>query len=287
MKKISLLIFISIQFIFATQAQYNCQLLGKRTYTGMNLSGSWGWNDLVNNKEYALVGTTKGLSIVDITTPTTPVEVKFIPGSQGLWRECQTWKNHAYITQDNNINANSEGVLIYDLTTLPGGKVDTFKSGGGNDTILKTHSLYIDDSGFLYLNGGRTVINGVNNNGKVNINGSYDINVWYAYENNTKTNVIARTFNYNDTVNVKLKNEEGLTDTNEIIVRSLTAPQVRDVKADNNVINLTVEKELGVEIVGDTKVRINVEEDYDDYDEDEEPEQISVTEDYLNGVNQK
>ena len=165
MKKISLLILISIQFIFAAQAQYNCQLIGKRTYTGMNLSGSWGWNDLVNNKEYALVGTTRGLSIVDITTPTTPVEVKFIPGSQGLWRECQTWKNHAYITQDNNINANSEGVLIYDLTTLPGGKVDTFKSGGGNDTILKTHSLYIDDSGFLYLNGGRTVINGVNNNG--------------------------------------------------------------------------------------------------------------------------
>ena len=53
MKKISLLILISIQFIFAAQAQYNCQLIGKRTYTGMNLSGSWGWNDLVNNKEYA------------------------------------------------------------------------------------------------------------------------------------------------------------------------------------------------------------------------------------------
>lgn len=129
--------------------------------------------------------------------------------------------------------------------------------------------------------------NGVNNNGKVNINGSYDINVWYAYENNTKTNVIARTFNYNDTVNVKLKNEESLTDNNEIIVRSLTAPQVKDVKVDNNVINLTVEKELGVEIVGDTKVRINVEEDYDDYDEEVEPEQINVSEDYLNGVNQK
>lgn len=133
----------------------------------MNLSGSWGWNDLVNNKEYALVGTTKGLSIVDITTPTNPVEVKFINGSQGLWRECQTWKNYAYITQDNNINYSSEGVLIYDLSQLPGGKADTFKTGGGQDTILKTHSLYIDDSGFLYLNGGRTMINGVANNGVV------------------------------------------------------------------------------------------------------------------------
>lgn len=167
MKKLSLLIFISIYFVLAIQAQYNCQLIGKKTYSGMNLSGSWGWNDTLNHKEYALVGTTTGLSIVDITTPSTPVQVKFIPGSQGLWRECQTYKNYVYITQDDNSNANSEGVLIYDLSTLPNGKVDTFKGTTANDVIIRTHSLEIDDSGFLYLNGGRLEINGVGNNGTV------------------------------------------------------------------------------------------------------------------------
>ena len=30
---------------------------------------------------------------------------------------------------------------------------------------------------------------GVNNNGKVDINGSYDVNIWYSYDSNTKTNV--------------------------------------------------------------------------------------------------
>lgn len=147
-------------------AQYNFQLLGKKTYTGQNLSGSWGWNDTINNKEYALVGTTKGLSIVDITTPAIPLEVKFINGKQGTWRECQTYKNYAYITQDND-TTNSEGILIYDLSQLPGGKADTFKGTTPNDYIARNHSLFIDEKGFLYLNGGRVNINGGGQNGTI------------------------------------------------------------------------------------------------------------------------
>ena len=162
-KKIYLatLLLCVISFSFG---QYNIQLLGKKTYTGQNLSGSWGYNDTINNKEYALIGTTKGLSIVDITTPTTPVEVKFINGKQGTWRECQTYKNYAYITQDND-TTNSEGVLIYDLSQIPGGKVDTFKGTTVNDYIGRSHSLYIDEKGFLYLNGGDARVNGVRTNG--------------------------------------------------------------------------------------------------------------------------
>jgi len=147
-------------------SQYNLQLVGKKTYTGQNLSGSWGYNDTINNKEYALVGTTKGLSIVDITTPTTPVEVKFINGKQGTWRECQTYKHYAYITQDND-TTNSEGILIYDLNQIPAGKADTFKGTTANDYIARSHSLYIDEKGFLYLNGGDARVNGVRTNGVV------------------------------------------------------------------------------------------------------------------------
>ena len=43
-------------------------------------------------------------------------------------------------------------------------------------------------------------------------------------------------------------------------------------------------KELGVEIVGDTKVRIIVVDDFDDYDE-EIDDNIEINEDYLNSVN--
>ncbi len=147
-------------------SQYNFQLLGKKVYSAQNLSGSWGWNDTINHKEYALVGTTKGLSIVDITTPTNPVEVKFINGKQGTWRECQTYKNYAYITQDND-TTNSEGILIYNLGQLPGGKADTFKGSSPNNYIARSHSLFIDEKGFLYLNGGDAKVNGTRTNGVI------------------------------------------------------------------------------------------------------------------------
>ena len=105
--------------------------------------------------------------------------------------------------------------------------------------------------------------NGVNNNGEVLINGGYDINVWYSYDNNTKTTVSTKTFNYTDKINVNLKEK---TSNSEIIVRSLKQPTVSDVKIDNNMVDVTVEKELAVEVVGDTKIRVSVEELEDDYD---------------------
>ena len=123
--------------------------------------------------------------------------------------------------------------------------------------------------------------NGVKSGDSIRINGSYDVNIWYSYDNNTKTSVIVKTFSYDDELNIKLKNPGNASD---IIVRALTAPNVSKAEAVGTTVNLKVEKEMGAEIVGDAKVRVSVEEDYDDYDEDDD---IEITEDYLNDVNQK
>ena len=132
--------------------------------------------------------------------------------------------------------------------------------------------------------------NGTGTNNAVSVNGSYDINIWYSYDNNTKTNVIVHNYPYTETVNVKLKSNDALTNKNDIIVRSLTDPQVSSVEAKGNTIDITVEKELGVEIVGDMTVRVNVEDIIDDYDEEMDENKgdldIDINENYLNGVNQ-
>ena len=158
--------------------------------------------------------------------------------------------------------------------------------GKTKKTSKETYEVVLEDNISNVL--GCWIINhnfqGHNKNGKVSVTGSYDINIWYSYDNNTKTNVLARNFTYEDIINVNLKQNVTLTDDNEIIVRTLSAPSVSDVKTENNTIKLTVDKELGVEIVGDTKVRINVVDDFDDYDE-EIDDNMEINEDYLNGVN--
>lgn len=134
-------------------------------------------------------------------------------------------------------------------------------------------------------------MSGINDNGRVRINGSFDVNIWYSYDNNTKTSVEARKINYTEIVNVRLKENSSLTESSEIMITSLKNPTVVDVGARNNIINYEIEKELGIEIIGDAKVRIQImddyQEDYDIIEEDMSEDEISqiideeVTEDYL------
>ena len=126
---------------------------------------------------------------------------------------------------------------------------------------------------------------GRNENGKVMITGSFDVNVWYAYDNDTKTKVNTKKFGYNELLKVPLKDEATLSSTSEIIVRSLKQPTVTNVAVLDGNISLDIEKELGVEIVGDTKIKVPIEDDFDDYEEIVDEEDIAkidnVNENYL------
>lgn len=126
---------------------------------------------------------------------------------------------------------------------------------------------------------------GSNQNGRVLVSGSFDVNVWYSYDNDTKTAVTTHNISYQDIMNVTLKNDSTLDNTSEILVRSLRQPTVSNVEVDNGVVDLTIEKEIGVEIVGNTKVKVSVEEFDDDYEEliDEELEDSidSIDPEYL------
>lgn len=118
-------------------------------------------------------------------------------------------------------------------------------------------------------------------NNNIIVNGTYDINIWYSYNNNTKTNVMINTFNYSDTMNVKLKENSKLTNNSEIIVRSLNQPSVIDVTNSNNTIEIVVEKIMGVEVIGDSIVKVSVTDEEDEYDEIIDTDDIEINEDYL------
>lgn len=102
-------------------------------------------------------------------------------------------------------------------------------------------------------------------NGVVTIRGSYDINIWYSYDNDTKTEVLKDTKNYTETINVQ--GVDNNTENEEVIIRSLSGPSCSKAEIKDNVINCTIDKTLGIELVGDTKVRINTLDEVDDWEE--------------------
>lgn len=126
---------------------------------------------------------------------------------------------------------------------------------------------------------------------KVGVKGSFDINIWYSYDDDSKTTVINKQINYDDLFSVRVKENADLSDDTDIIVRSLSGPTCGGVNIeDGKVISFNIEKELGVEIVGETKMKIAIEEDeepweeiYDDVD-DETLKDIeeNVEENYMN-----
>ena len=120
-------------------------------------------------------------------------------------------------------------------------------------------------------------------NNSIIVSGTYDVNIWYSYLNNTKTNVMIKKFSYEYPMNVNLKENSSLTKDSEIIVRTLSQPSVVDVNVLNKQIKLTIEKQLGVEVIGDTTVRVSVEDSFDDYEEIDEDimDEVDVTDDYL------
>lgn len=97
------------------------------------------------------------------------------------------------------------------------------------------------------------------------VDGSFDVNIWYSYDNDTKTNVINQNIKYNEIIAVKTKLDVDFNDS-EIIVRALKQPSCGNVQINGNVIDFEIEKELGIEVVGDTKVKIMVEEDEDKWE---------------------
>ncbi len=131
-------------------------------------------------------------------------------------------------------------------------------------------------------------IRGVKDGEYIKIIGSYDINIWFSYDNNTKTDVVSNSMNYEEKVRVKIRENGEFDDSIEIIIRSLKNPSCIDVSNNGKTIKYTISKELGIEILGDTKIRIPISNNEDDYDviidENTISDEIdkSVNENYLN-----
>ena len=102
---------------------------------------------------------------------------------------------------------------------------------------------------------------------KIGVDGSFDVNIWYSYENDSKTAVINKNIKYNDLFNVRVRDDIDLSGDTEIIVRALKQPICNSVNIEKGLINFEIEKELGVEIVGETKMKIAIEDDEEPWDE--------------------
>ena len=144
--------------------------------------------------------------------------------------------------------------------------------GKGKKYFKDNYNISVDNTPTTIL--GCWVINhkfkGYKTNDKIGVSGSYDVNIWYSYDNDSKTTVVNQNISYNDLFNIKLKENSDLSNDTDIIVRTLKQPNCSSVNIEGKNIVFDIEKELGVEVVGETKVKIAIEEDEEPWDEIED-----------------
>lgn len=147
MRKFTVALFTGI-LCLSVFAQKNLQLLGHLPYSGgVQCSNLTGYTDTAGN-EYALVGNTQGLSIVDISNPAAPTQLFLVPGAQGqgaFWREVREYNGFAYVTTEE-----SSGIVVVNLNYLPDSiGYHTISPTG----IITSHTIFIDENGIAYVNG--------------------------------------------------------------------------------------------------------------------------------------
>ena len=120
-----------------------------------------------DGREYALLGGSKGMIIVDVTNPDVPKQVVQIPGIVNTWKEIKTYKNIAYVTTEGG-----GGLQIIDLSGLPDTNVTAYKAYNYVGDVARNqvdttiigkmgafHALHIDTTkGFVYLFGGNSSV---------------------------------------------------------------------------------------------------------------------------------
>ena len=104
----------------------------------------WGFVDLNTEREYALLGVSNGLVVVDVTDPTSPFEVGTVPGAYSGWRDVkvtqrydkgvQRWQTYAYVSTEYGGR-----LVVADLTELP----NRVHLGRRSDT--SAHNVYVSN----------------------------------------------------------------------------------------------------------------------------------------------
>ena len=115
---------------------------------------SWGWTDATTGKEYALVGTERGSSFVDISNPTQPVLLGRLPSatSNSIWRDIKVYNDYAFIVCE----AGGHGMQVFDLTRLRNvaNPPETFTADAHFTDFGSAHNVVInEDSGYAYIVG--------------------------------------------------------------------------------------------------------------------------------------
>lgn len=120
----------------------------------------------------------------------------------------------------------------------------------------------------------------------VEINGSYDINIWYSYNDNTKTEVVTERVTYSDIIKLSVKDDNSINDEYDVIAKVIQQPNCLECKigSKGQKISVEIEREFVVQVIGETKINVRVDPKWDKHDDDDDGWDFKLTDEELSDV---
>ena len=144
-----ILLFIAVLFSSLLQAQTEATLLGK--WSDDSIVGSTLYDNAYNEiwgyaaagKEYAIIGSTDGTHIIDVTDPTNPQELFLVEGADTggniIHRDYHDLGCYLYIVCDEGTST----LQIVDLSDLPNSIDVVYDS---DELLRRSHNIFIDEA---------------------------------------------------------------------------------------------------------------------------------------------
>lgn len=99
------------------------------------------------------------------------------------------------------------------------------------------------------------------NKDSVRVDGSFDTNVWYSHSGDKKTAVANETINYSEDIPITMLGSNDILSSNsDVLARPLVQPTATSVDIVDGDIKLNVDKEFGIELIGETKFKVATED---------------------------
>lgn len=115
------------------------------------------WGITQNGREYAIIGSTMGIHIIDVTDPENASLIHFVQGAftgpEVVHRDFHDYNGYLYVVCDEG----SSTLQIIDVSNLPESVETVYNS---NDLLTTAHNVFIDEeNAILYASGGSQELN--------------------------------------------------------------------------------------------------------------------------------
>lgn len=115
----------------------------------------------------------------------------------------------------------------------------------------------------------------------VKLDGEFEVNIWFSTNNNTKTDIIRETITYKKEIVTKTVVKDYLENTDDILARIIQHPTVTNAKIIEDTVQLDITFEIIAEIIGETKMKVTVFKEVENWEEEIDTLDMDINEDFL------